>query len=212
MPRQREARQGRPPLFIGEVARSAGGVDRQTSNSLPCCDPVLPPAGNFCHERQKSPKTPVETNGFHPSFARLWLFGIGFAYIANRNAVTSGRKCRIVPTPLSAAAFALKRRSRHFYRRRDERLSGKRRSAACGRYSEALSRQRPGLRPRTAGVKPAGATVIVPKNKFDLISPQGGETLRGLSQTQRGSLYTPQASSLSCHHVLLCSAEYSASV
>ena len=38
--------------------------------------PFLPPAGekapqgNFCHERQKSPKTPVETHGFHPSFPR----------------------------------------------------------------------------------------------------------------------------------------------
>jgi hypothetical protein len=31
------------------------------------------PQGNFCHERQKSPKTPVETNGFNTSFARAEL-------------------------------------------------------------------------------------------------------------------------------------------
>ena len=30
----------------------------------------IAPQGNFCQERQKLPKTPVETHGFHPSFPR----------------------------------------------------------------------------------------------------------------------------------------------
>ena len=52
----------------------------------------IAPQGNFCQERQKSPKAPFETNGFKTSFARLYLFNVGSAYIANWNAVTSGQR------------------------------------------------------------------------------------------------------------------------
>ena len=64
----------------------------------------IAPQGNFCQERQKSPKTPFETHGFKTSFTRLNPSNVGSAYIANRNAVTSGWKCCTAATSLFAAA------------------------------------------------------------------------------------------------------------
>ena len=65
---------------------------------------VLPPTAYFFHEQKKYAKTPVETHGFHPSFTRLNPSNVGSAYIANRNAVTSGWKCCTAATSLFAAA------------------------------------------------------------------------------------------------------------
>ncbi len=50
--------------------RSDGSPSSLTlTHSLLCRWLVLPPAGNFCHQRQKSPKTPQGTDGSLTSFA-----------------------------------------------------------------------------------------------------------------------------------------------
>ena len=54
------------------------------------------PQGNFCHERQKSPKTPVETNGFNTSFARLWRCDIDNFSHANQISHNFGEKTCII--------------------------------------------------------------------------------------------------------------------
>ena len=68
--------------------------------SLLCRDLVLSPTGNFCQERQKSPKTPMETHGFHPSFPRRTA-QITSPYTArqNRREKTSLKCCMAASPP-----------------------------------------------------------------------------------------------------------------
>ncbi len=63
----------------------------------------IAPQGNFCQERQKSPKTPVETHGFHPSFPRSTAqLALDFTARQNRRAETSLTCCMAAaPNPLS---------------------------------------------------------------------------------------------------------------
>ena len=61
-------------------------MPRADAYDAPCCieSVSIAPQGNFCQERQKSPKTPFETHGFKTSFTRLNHSNDVIPYIANR--------------------------------------------------------------------------------------------------------------------------------
>ena len=68
--------------------------------SLPRCHLVLSPTGNFCQERQKSPKTPFETHGFKTSFPRSTAqLALDFTARQNRREKTSLTCCMATAPP-----------------------------------------------------------------------------------------------------------------